>query len=193
MYFSCISTYSNPISVCSYARTFYPICLSSHAWAHFSLLIPSPMAIDNPLSFMNSVNQELQKMTPQMLRLNHWPYLILLALLKHPYWRRHWQFGGQIPCHTLALPLVLVSTVLFDRFCYTTKHLLQVMTELSSYSLQVGPSGNMIVYNEPQAPLSTDEIESIQQYLSILHFHSGHSQISSIINQLLIVSTALGI
>ena len=63
------------------------------------------------------------------------------------------------------------------------------MTELSSYSLD--PSGN-VVYTEPQAALSSDEIISIHHYLSVLHLQSGHSQLPAIITRLLLISAALG-
>jgi hypothetical protein len=74
------------------------------------------MAVENPLHFINSINQSLDEMTPQSLSLNHWPYLVLLFLFQHSYWRRRCEFD-QLPCHTLALPLVLVSMV-FDRFLF---------------------------------------------------------------------------
>lgn len=154
-----------------------------------SLYSPLPrMAVEHPLSFINSINGHLQDMTPENLCLNHWPYLILLSLLKHPYWRRHCQFGARIPCHALALPLVLVS-MLFDRFFVILNTLLQVMTELSAYSLD--PSG-IVVYREPQDRLSQNEISSSLQYISVLHSQSDHPQISNILIQLLIISTALG-
>ena|SRR5882757_105134 len=83
--------------------------------------LPRP-AVEDPTSFMNSINGHLQQMSPESLCLNHWPYLLLLSLLKHPYWRRHCRFGARIPCHTLALPLVLVSSI-FDGFLpYSTPH-----------------------------------------------------------------------
>ena len=68
--------------------------------------------------------------------------------------------------------------------------LLQVMTELSFYSLDI--SGN-VVYTEPQAPISQNEITVIHEYLSVLHPQLDHFQFSKIIIQLLIILTALGI
>lgn len=138
---------------------------------------------------MNAINHRYQQMSPQALCLNHWPYMVLLSLLKHPYWRRHCQFGAQIPCHTLAFPLVLVSRAVLPIFVILIT-LLQVMTELSSYSLDL--SGN-VVYTEPQAPISQNEITLIHEYLSVLHPQSDHSQFSKITSELLIVATALGI
>jgi len=63
------------------------------------------------------------------------------------------------------------------------------MAELSAYTLD--PSG-VVVYREPQAPFSQDEVSLNQQYLSVLHSQSDHPQIPNIFIQLLLISTALG-
>ena len=166
---------------------------SAHRHMHDLLSSDSPssdiMSINQHLSFMNAINRKHQEMSPQALCLNHWPYMVLLSLLKHPYWCRHCQFGGRIPCHTLAFPLVLVSMAVLPIFVILIT-LLQVMTELSSYSLDL--SGN-VVYTEPQAPISQNKITLIHEYLSVLHPQSDHSQFSNITIQLLIISTALEI